>query len=65
MKYLGEQIPKYMSRITSENYKPLLSDIRKYLPFLGLIQHIEIVQMNILPWLQHFSISITASGSQR
>lgn len=37
MKYQGVQIRKDKTRITSKNYKPLLSDIRKYLARWNLL----------------------------
>ena len=55
MKYLGVWLPKDLTRLASENYDPLLSNIRQdldswnLLPFLGLIQCVEIVKINLLP----------------
>lgn len=57
MKYLGVQIPKHLASLFSRNYDPLLSNMRNdlarwsLLPFLGLIQRVEIIKMNILPRL--------------
>ena len=70
MKYLGVWLPKDLTRIALENYDPLLSSIRKdlaswnLLPFLGLVQRVEIFQMNILPSVLYL-FSIAASGGPR
>ena len=72
MKYLGVWLPKDLTRLASENYDPLLSYIRQdldrwnLLPFLGLIQRVEIVKMNVLPRILYLfqSLPVEISGKK-
>lgn len=64
LNYLGVKISKDLTSLTSDNYDPLLSNIRKdldrwnLLPFLGLIQRVEIIKLNVLPRLLYLFQSL-------
>ncbi len=64
MKYLGVQISKDLTSQVPRNYDPLLSNIRKDLArwsfssFLGLIQCVEMVKINVLPRMFYLFQSI-------
>ena len=60
-----------LTRLASEMYDPLLSNIRQdldrcpLLPFLGLIQRVEIVKMNVLPRILYLFQSLPVEISDK